>query len=143
MNEDQILLYMTADYKISRYFRGIFAFDELPMVLEQGIYIVNTDSKYGRGKHWVVLSRTTNSRNIDYFDSLAGACIPYVLKLISKNNLKCVINTKRLQSLSSDVCGDYCIMFAFFACRGYSINEFVQMFTHNYSHNDNMVCLAK
>ena len=51
-------------------------------------------------------------------------------------------NSKRLQSIGSDVCGDYCVLFTFFRSRNYDLKWFVELFSSNTDRNDSLVKLA-
>ena len=69
MNEVDILQYINNDESISKYFRGIMAFDELPFkCMIPSLYIINTDSSGGFGKHWI--SIFVNLNEMEYLDSL-------------------------------------------------------------------------
>ena len=76
----------------------------------------------------------------DYFDSLGNPPLE-VKEFLTKQGNGFSYNTKRLQSHGSDVCGDYCILFAYFRCRGYALKEYVELFTDDLDYNDKLVQL--
>ena len=48
-------------------------------------------------------------------------------------------NKKHLQSLGSKVCGQYCVMFLHYMVRGYSLEKFFKMSSHDLERNDRIV----
>ena len=135
MNEQQITEYLMSDEYTMKYFRGVMAYDELPIINPpNGLYIVNTDISSGPGKHWVCIFL---GDNCEYFDSL-GNPPSELLYFIKKQGKVYVYSDKKLQGMS-DVCGDYCILFSYFRCRGVSMKNFVEMFTNDTIYNDTLV----
>lgn len=143
MNELQVQNYMLKNAKIKLHFKGVYSSDLLPWRLaKKGIYVVNTDPSTEPGSHWVVLSTFDLHKNIvDYFDSYGKTPIQEVLELLLRNGFFCRYNTKILQSSTSNVCGNYCIFFAYFMSYGYSMKEFVALFSDNVQRNDFLVQL--
>ena len=119
-----------------KYFQGVMPHDKLPKHNPPyGIYIVNTDTFIGPGKHWVCL---IVGETCEYFDSLGNP--PLELKQYLNNQNKFYIySTKKIQGNSSDVCGDYCILYSYFRSRGVTMKEFIDMFINNKAYNDNLV----
>ena len=137
MNELQIVNYLNSDRYTSKHFVGVFARDEIiKQILKPGLYVVNTDISSGPGIHWVCIY--VNSNQVDYFDSL-GLPPDNFLNFLRRQKKKYLYSTKQLQSTQSDVCGDYCILYAYFKCRGYSLLDFVNLFTNYVDYNDLMV----
>lgn len=136
MNELEIAKYLSADKYISKFFRGVFARDELvENDRGEGLYIINTDISTGPGKHWVCLFLSDET---EYFDSLGLA--PVEVKAFLDNRLEpYVFSSQRLQGPNSDVCGDYCILYAYFRCRGWMLEDFIKLFTTNLDQNDRIV----
>ena len=85
---------------------GIFMKDELHD-LEIGNYIINLNSSYERGSHWVCLICTAKEHI--YFDSF-GAPPPQDIHelLISKYGKVC-FNSFIIQDLKSQLCGFFCL----------------------------------
>ena len=135
MNEIEIARYLMCDAYTSKYFKGVMAYNELPKhIALDGLYIVNTDLSTGPGKHWV--SVFINDR-CEYFNSLGYP--PMELKYFLENQQKTyVYSNKRIQG-NGDVCGDYCILYSYFRCRGISMQDFVNKFTENIELNDILV----
>ncbi len=47
-----------------------------------------------------------------------------------------MFNSKRLQNYNSNVCGQYCLMYSYYRCRGYKFEEIISMFSDNLILND-------
>lgn len=119
---------------------GVFAADRIPLILEYpaGI-VVNTDIHTKPGKHWVALYIDKKGHGT-FFDSYGIA--PYIdhhIKRIRRNCLRYEWNVKRLQSLTTNVCGQYCVLFLYNMCSGKTLKEFCDTFSNSYSHNDRLV----
>ena len=139
MNEITIDNYLSHDAVVNKFYKGVMSYDELPRVISEGLYVVNTDTSDGPGKHWICLF-VDHNHVIDYFDSLGEE--PKELKMYLQNqNLMYRYNSKRLQGLMSTVCGNYCILFAFFRARGFGLQYFINLFTNKYTQNDETVVL--
>ena len=69
MNSIDLRIIISSDYKLSKSFRGVFAYDKLPpKVTKFPSYIVNTDESIKTGKHWIALY-FENSELCEIFDS--------------------------------------------------------------------------
>jgi len=135
------------DKKVTaRGFLGTYAYDKLPEKPknDQFSLIVNTSASNTDGDHWVALIR---SKNVFYFlDSygraLNDATLPKqfsvsIKKYVGRNHT-IKHNSKWLQQLTSNTCGEYCVYF---------IQEFekvgfrrlLRVFTQKLKNNDNYV----
>ena len=75
-----------------------------------------------------------------YFDSYGIP--PFVadhIKRLRKNCKQFRWNAVRLQSDSSDVCGQYCLMFLYFMSSGVGFQEFLNHFSADFDKNDELV----
>jgi hypothetical protein len=95
-----------------RHFRGVFSLDRLPKkVWKRESAIVNLDSIYGSGTHWVCYRK--NGNVIQYYDSLGNLRPPEELVIYwrsrDKTNLKITYNYKRMQKIFN--CGHLCLNF--------------------------------
>lgn len=140
MNELQINNYLTADSFTHQKFRGVLSYDELCCTNseESGLYIVNLDVSTGPGSHWVCLYLEPGTS--EYFDSLGNKPSKLEQFLLDRG-CDYIYNSKKLQAENSDVCGDYCILFSFFRCRGFNFEEFLTLFSDDLILNDEMVKL--
>jgi len=101
--------------KTAKCFLGCYPSDSIP---DSDVYpfaaIINTDKTGYPGKHWVAIY-VPNKNTIEYFDSfgeLPNANIGrYLLKFENIHMNKSII-----QSLLSNVCGNYCIYFVIKRC---------------------------
>ena len=110
-------------------YKGTFSKDELPNPMRPGKYIINMqDSKSPSGKslpgtHWfyadVGANRTTV---IDAF----GAVPP--LEILERAPCPIDWNTKQVEDLNSDLCGFFCLYFAFQHDRGRSYSSILDDF---------------
>ena len=102
MNETEIAKYMRKDEHASKYFMGVVSYDELPFKSKYpALYIVNTDSSFGPGKHCVCVFVDENM--IEYFDSF-GNNPKELLQFLNDQNNWYKYSTKHIQSVTSDVC---------------------------------------
>lgn len=113
---------------VSRYFLGTFPADRLPEVSHikslPACFIANTDKAFGPGKHWVCFY-IGNRDKVEYFDSFG--------QLPSKLHSEFLLQfpyirryDKAMQSLLSDVCGEYCLYFLQLRCLGLKYQQIVR-----------------
>ena len=132
------------DENISRYYKGIYARNELCFIeLEQpALYIVNTAHAFESYGHWIVIF-VTDDGVIEYFDSLGK-------RLYSRHkNFKNFILSKnktyresmvRIQSQTSSTCGLFCLYYCYFRVRKFSLSYILNHFSKScYCKNENHV----
>lgn len=83
---------------------GVFMKDELNFIKKDGNYIINLDSSYNNGTHWVCL--VVNGNRNFYFDSFG--CVPPT-EVVNFINNKYAFNNWIIQDLKSSNCGFFCI----------------------------------
>ncbi len=86
---------------------GVFMDDELPDRYKDGNYIVNLESSYQSGSHWVAFIKEKGS--IYYFDPFGVYPDQPLYENWMKNNYMIYMNDRDLQSISSILCGYFCI----------------------------------
>ena len=124
---------------ISNLNTGVFPADKIPKIWTKPTgYVINTDNHDKPGKHWLGVFVNAHGRAI-FFDSYGRPPIRPVLQRLQKNCIYFTYNRKQIQSFSSEVCGQYCILFLHCMSRGFSLYEFNRLFTDNYIRNDNFV----
>lgn len=108
-------------------FGGVFPKDIfISTPLTEGIHIVNTDPASLPGAHWFVVEK--NGDNAMIFDSY-GAISPVATEMndivthIARYCRNIDMNIPTLQSLDSNVCGDYCLLYTAAREYGYSTGE--------------------
>jgi len=103
-------------------FLYIYASDPLPFsITETCTVIVNADPHTERGSHWLAVHLRPRSSNAYYFDSYGN--ITFVRGILAFTKPNCTTwerNKIQLESLTSDVCGKYCCLFALYMDRGYT-----------------------
>jgi len=124
------------------YFLGVFAANRLPLsrLPRPSIIIANTDNDSLPGSHWICMFLSRFSRGVDYFDSLGD--LPYqpsFLRFIRLNGGLHTYTTRRIQSIYSDVCGEFCCTYALFRSEGYTLSEFLNVFKSASAANDSLI----
>jgi len=95
-------------------FLDVYASDLLPRsITKTCTVIVNADPHKEGGSHWLAVHFRPKSSSAYYFDSYGIVpFVPAILAFIKRNCTSLDRNKRQLQSLSSDVCGRYCCLFA-------------------------------
>lgn len=71
--------------------------------------IVNLDSKYGEGTHWVCYRKKRG--NVEYFDSFGNLRPPTEVVDYFGPDVRIEYNYKNVQKYNSVVCGHLCLKF--------------------------------
>lgn len=122
-------------------FRGVFAADELPERIDTFPcgFVANTDPSTEPGTHWITYYFPSPEKG-EFFDSYGFPPEHYDLNVYPID----VINSRKLQSSWSEVCGQYCIFYLYHRSRGMSMNKIVNLFSDNVNVNDcNVACYVK
>ena len=82
------------------------------------------------GSHWIALKRVRNA--IFVFDSFSIAYIPMNIFKVYKN-YKIITNIYRIQDISSNLCGMFCVLFILYDIK--SKNDFIKCLTLFNSNN--------
>lgn len=90
-----------------------------------GSFVFNTQTSEKSGEHWI--SVFSNGKEIEYFDSygLPPSIYPDVGKMLQQWGIPIVWNGECLQEESTNVCGDYCILFCLLRARGWSMEGII------------------
>lgn len=110
---------------------GCYALDELPRekIVRPCLIISNTAPSSHSGKHWVGFYFKAGSNRAEFFDSFGRAPTQKQFKqFLDNNSTSFIINSKRLQSSVSNVCGAYCVVFLYFRSRCASMTKFLKNF---------------
>jgi len=98
----------------------------LPQSLSQsGTVIINADRHTENGSHWLAVHFRTKTLGAYYFDSYGF--LPLVIDIqafIRRNSTVSNYNKRKLQGLTSNVCGKYCCLFALYTDQGYTPQQF-------------------
>ena len=97
--------------------------------------IVNLADSFNKGTHWVCYRKIDNK--IFYFDSYAVSFIPDIIKNQYPKH-KFICNIYRIQSIDSNQCGRYCILFIKANIQNESdyIKFLLQFHKNNFEKND-------
>ena len=127
MNTKQLWNALCFNPVTNKYFDGIYSSDTLKDIVDKPeLIICNTDPSNKPGEHWVLFFFNNNS--VDFFDSLGrdinyyGSVFLDFIANFSDNYKQCL---ERMQPIESDLCGQYCLYYAFAACNGFSMEEIV------------------
>ena len=114
------------------FFLEVFPSDLLPSsrsILKPCTLIVNADPHTEGGSHWQAIRLTPRSSRAYYFDSYGIIpLVPSIQAFVKRNCTSWKYNKRQLQGLSSDVCGQYCCLFALFMDRSYTPQQFIKLF---------------
>ena len=127
MNTKQLWTALCLNPVTNSYFDGIYSIDTLKTIEEKPeLIICNTDPSNKPGKHWVLFF--FKGENVDFFDSLGwdieyyGSEFINFIKTFANKYKQCL---KRLQPLGSELCGHYCLYYAYAKCNSKSMEEIV------------------
>jgi len=127
LNSLQLVRILRNDKCTRHVFKGVFARDQLPRKVSfPSCCIVNTDPISLPGEHWLALYYD-EFKTCHFFDSYGFHPRFYHLEtFIKKTSSSLVYNRKKLQSLTSSLCGYYCFIFLMLKCRNidFLIEEF-------------------
>jgi hypothetical protein len=130
MNTTDIENILRADNRCSPYFKGVMARDHFVEFLNETdsptySVVFNSDPSHRPGQHWMVFVKN-NSKGY-YFDSYGQhpSTYPDVKEALSSCVSKVYWSSERLQGLTSNTCGDYCILFCHLIHRGWSMEDIV------------------
>ena len=140
MFEQAIETIMCKDQLLKNIFKGVFARNELPDIIEYpSTFIFNTQNRDKQGEHWLAVYFFSN--NLVYFFDSYGMCPSFygVENYLKEYASKVCYNQKKIQG-DSEYCGLYCILFIFFAVRN-NVKEFFSFFSTNFYLNDLFVFL--
>ena len=130
MNSLDIYKILSRDPLTARYFVGVFPADRIPPLKKTAVMVVNTDTHDKPGRHWIALF-VRDKNTLEFFDSygLSPGHYGQHLEDYAKRFSRLVRNCTQLQSLTSNVCGPYCIYFLVKRCQGHSMNYIVNKLT--------------
>ena len=125
-----ILKEIDKDFYAKRYFKGVFARDNIPVIITYPCsLILNTDPSTRPGEHWLALF-FNSKKEAEFFDSFGNDAQEFGLgKYIKRFSIKIVSNNVQLQSFDSNACGYYCLYFILLKSRGFTLTEIISLFS--------------
>ena len=146
LNNVQLDVLARSQPSLKPYFYGTVPCDRLPeKPHKKGPvgYIVNMDPQGQPGRHWIALWMCQDVCEI--MDSYALPLDTYLTteplqRWLDQHWKFNIHNGKSLQSLYSQSCGDYALMFLIDRSKGHDMNTFLRCFSpHDYVQNDHKV----
>ena len=129
MDTRQIEALLLIDPSCREIFRGVMASDVFArlyrLMIRKGgdhLFIVNTDTSNKPGTHWLCIWR--RDARTWFFDPFGGPAELYATVYPTIEKDKPVSNLISLQSTTSDVCGDYCVLYGLAVARDVSPLDF-------------------
>lgn len=130
MNSLEIALILKSVKSTKNVFLGVFACDDLPTNISRtpAILICNTQPLTKSGEHWIAIY-ISKKRYGEYFDSFG---LPpqneFFIIFLRKNCVNYKYNKVMIQSLFSNFCGQFCIIYSFFKSQNKSLNACLKLF---------------
>ena len=103
---------------------GCFSKDQIPLIENNKSIIMNLQNSNQPGSHWIALKRVNNT--IFVFDSFGIGYLPISVFKVFKN-FKIITNIYRIQDISSNLCGLFCVLFILYDIN--SKNDFIKFLT--------------
>ena len=94
------------------------------MIGDNKSIIINLQNSNEPGSHWIALKRVKNT--IFIFDSFGIGYLPMAIFKVYKN-FKIIANIYRIQNISSNLCGMFCVLFILYDTK--SKNDFIKFLT--------------
>ena len=132
-------LYPISNFKINEILKddnnyiGTFNKNNVPILKNNQSSIVNLADSNDAGTHWIAMKFINNK--LFYFDSYGIELIPDIIK---KQYDKIITNIYRIQSIDSNECGKFCILFIKTNIQNESdyIKFLLQFHRYNFQKND-------
>ena len=104
------------------------------------IFIVNDQEQWKIGNHWLLV--VILPQEITFFDSFAISPKHYAIhKYLHEMKMQVVVNEMVLQGPFSNVCGEFCVVFGYFLCRGWRLADVLKYFNDDLSFIEKAVYL--
>lgn len=141
MNTTEITSIIKSKKCLKKLFKGVYALNLIPKQLVlPGIVIYNRDESHMIGSHWQCFYLPEHGPYMLHFDSLNLPVQDEIINIARRHKKKLLCNNIRLQSLTSDVCGIYCIMFSLCIGNGIEYKDFLRKFSFkNFGLNDKFI----
>lgn len=136
MNTKEIEQFVRSDKICRDIFQGVFSIDTLPD--KPRLLVCNTDPSHKPGEHWIAIF-VDSRRHGEYFDSFGRKPSGVLENYMNVNCIDWIYNARQLQSIVSSRCGQYCIFYCMFRCRGFDLTSIVSLFTRDTGFNDSIV----
>jgi len=114
-------------------YRGTFPCDKIPRLEIEGptLFVANLSDSFHEGSHWIGIY--LDSKRIELFDTGGRSLINHHRHLADfrkfHSNKKFVCNSRRVQGLASDLCGEFVCLFALAKSKHVTTRKFIGLFT--------------
>lgn len=129
MNSSDIHKILSRDPICARYYAGVFPSDRIPCIGQfPAAIVLNTDKHDEKGTHWLAVY-IQDKKTIEFFDSYGLPPNAYgkdISRFVKKYH-RVYWNKTALQSLTSNVCGHYCIYFIVKRCQGLCMKSIINV----------------
>jgi len=140
MNSIQIQKILESNPQTNKSFIRVYARNELPISTSYPCcFILNTADRSHEGMHWLAFYYDAQ-KTCNFFDSYGNSPNYFGLDdYIDKYSNGLIYNKKKIQSVNSDYCGYYCVLFLILRCNGYTMEKFCNFFYNDSIKNDRMI----
>lgn len=142
MDTNEITEVLSTNINTKHAFKGVYACNRLPYtkLIRPALIVANLDPSDSSGSHWINFYLPEYEETVEMFNSIPDEISNFhFINFIARNGGLGCTNTQPLQSLYSDVCGEYVCVFGLFRCMGISMRETLSHFSSNASCNDSLV----
>ena len=143
MNTLELTCMLQSDPVISKFNPKVLAKDqffEVNVERKYRIFIVNDQEQWKIGNQWLLV--VILPQEITFFDSFARSPKHYAMdKYLQKMKRQVVVNEMVLQGPLSNVCGEFCMFFGYFLCRGWRLADILKYFNKDFTFNEKVVYL--
>ena len=139
MNTIQIEQILENDKYSKKYFKSVLSIDQLQISkskIKNSAFVINTDKRTGKGEHWISVFYDKNS-DCQFFDSLGFGPEFYGLdQFFMKTGNNLTTNKFAVQSVLSEYCGHYSVLFILIRSRKIAFQKFLEYFNEDVLKND-------
>jgi hypothetical protein len=145
MNSQQLYNVLKQEIFSKKNFGEILAINEIPNKISYfpTWLIINNESSYELGGHWIALYFKNEKMPADFFDSFAKEAITYndkITKLLFTHHNIFQSIDKPIQAKNSNTCGLFVLYFLIHRMRGKPFEKIIHNFsTNNLAQNDKIV----
>ena len=133
MNTKQIWQALSRNKFTNEYFDGVFPHDLLSHIkVKPKLIICNTHSSKEPGEHWLLFF--FDNKTVEFYDSLGKDISDYNLSFYNflhtyvEDYEKSLIRT---QPVNSSLCGEYCLFYAYYRCKGIRMKDIINKMLKN------------
>ena len=121
---------------------GVYPADRLPsrLIKRPSLVIINTDTSYRPGKHWLAVYLRGDGRYAEFFDPYGKHYRAYheaIGVFVERNGSFCVkVQQSQLQNRGSTSCGYFCVFYSLLRANGLTMDYITKLFTEYMNSNE-------